>query len=224
MLLVEDDFDLVETVVQYLELEEIECDHATNGRNGLALALENVYRVLLLDIMLPRMDGLEVCQAIRKAGIDTPVLMLTARDTLADKLAGFDAGTDDYMVKPFDMEELVARIRALAGRRSGHVKKLQVGDLVMDLDRRTVTRAGHLLNLRPSGWTLLEFLMRSHPGTVHRRELEQALWQDDPPNSNSLKVHMHHLRRQVDKSFDSPMIETIPGHGFTINANEPEND
>ena len=220
VLLVEDDFDLAETIVQYLELEGIECDHATNGQNGLKLARENHYQVLLLDIMLPRLDGLGLCDALRKEGIDTPVLMLTARDTLADKLAGFEAGTDDYLVKPFDMDELVARIHALAWRRSGQVKLLTVGDLAMDLDRRAVSRAGRPLNLRPSGWILLETLMRAHPRTVHRRELEQALWPDEPPDSNSLKVHLHHLRQQVDKSFDCPIIETIPGHGFALRADK----
>ena len=218
VLLVEDDFDLAETIIQYLEIDGIECDHSFNGQNGLELILENNYDVLLLDIMLPALDGLQICEAARKAGIDTPVLILTARDTLNDKLAGFDAGTDDYLVKPFDMEELVARIRALSQRRSGQMRLLTVGELVMDIDRRTVARSGHILNLRPTGWIILEILMRAYPQVVGKRQLEQKLWPDEIPDSNSLKVHMHHLRQQVDKPFKKPVIATIPNQGFTIHA------
>jgi len=218
VLLVEDDFDLAETIVQYLELDGIECDHAFNGQNGLDLIVENDYDVLLLDIMLPKLDGLQVCESARKAGVDTPVLMLTARDTLNDKLAGFDAGTDDYLVKPFDMEELVARIRSLSRRRSGQMRVLKVGELVMDIDRQVVSRSGQILNLRPTGWVILETLMRAYPQVVSKRQLEQKLWSDEVPDSNSLKVHMHHLRQQVDKPFDYPIIVTIPNRGFAINV------
>ncbi len=216
ILLVEDDFDLAETVIQYLELEGIECDHATNGEAGLNLARENTYDVLILDIMLPRLDGLGICEAVRSDGQDTSVLMLTSRDTLEDKVAGFDAGTDDYLVKPFAMKELVARIKALAKRRSGQVRRLSVGDLVMDLNSREVWRSDKKLKLTPTGWILLETLMRSSPDLITRRHLEQALWNGEPPDSNSLKVHLHKLRQQVDKSFSKSMILTVPGHGFVL--------
>lgn len=149
VLLVEDDRDLAASVADYLALEHISVDHAYNGQAGLNLAKQNHYDVLLLDLMLPRMDGLSVCEQLRSAGVDTPILMLTARDTLEDKIAGFDAGTDDYLVKPFAMEELVIRVRALAKRRSGQVQKLSVADLTMDLDARTITRAGQNVKLPP---------------------------------------------------------------------------
>lgn len=133
MLLVEDSLPLAETVVSYCELEGIVCDFASTGSQGLKLALENDYAAILLDVNLPHMNGLEVCEAIREQGVDTPVLMLTARDTLEDKLAGFDAGTDDYLVKPFELSELVARVRALAKRRSAFAQKLTVGSLELNL-------------------------------------------------------------------------------------------
>ena len=132
-LLVEDNVSLAQTVIAYFDLEGIDCDYASNGSQGLELALLNDYQVILLDINLPRINGLEVCEMIRKQGVDIPVMMLTARDSLEDKLAGFDAGTDDYLVKPFELSELVARVKALFNRRSLHSMKLEVGPLVMVL-------------------------------------------------------------------------------------------
>ncbi|MCO4757818.1 MAG: response regulator transcription factor [Oceanospirillaceae bacterium] len=218
VLLVEDDRDLAASVADYLALEQIDVDHAYNGQAGLTLANTGHYDVLLLDLMLPRMDGLTLCEKLREQGVDTPVLMLTARDTLDDKVAGFRAGTDDYLVKPFAMEELIVRIQALAKRRSGQMRKLQVADLTLDLSARQAERAGKTLKLTPSGWTLLETLMRSSPSVLSKRELEQALWPDDVPDSNALKVHLYHLRQQVDKPFDQALIHTLPGQGFVLKA------
>lgn len=216
VLLVEDDRDLAASVADYLALEQVGCDHAYNGQAGLTLATDNHYDVILLDLMLPRMGGLEVCQRLRGLGIDTPILMLTARDTLDDKVAGFNVGTDDYLVKPFAMLELIVRIQALAKRRSGQARKLQVADLIMDLDARSVSRDGITLKLSPSGFTLLETLMRKSPAVVSRDQLERALWPDDIPESNSLKVHIHHLRQQVDKPFAKALINTLKGQGIVI--------
>ena len=216
LLLVEDDFDLAATIVQYLELEGMVCDHAASGEAGLNLARENKYDVLLLDIMLPRMNGLEVCQALRNTGQDTPILMLTARDTLDDKLAGFRSGTDDYLVKPFDMPELIMRIHALARRKSGQVKILNVLDLTMHLDSKEAFRSKRKLALTPTGWILLETLARLSPAVVSRNKLLQAVWGDEIPESNSLKVHLHKLRRQLDGSKESPMLHTVPGHGYAL--------
>ena len=216
VLLVEDDRDLAASVADYLALEGIDVDHAYNGQAGLTLAASGGYDVLLLDLMLPRMDGLTLCEKLREQGVDTPVLMLTARDTLDDKVAGFRAGTDDYLVKPFALEELIVRIQALAKRRSGQMRKLQVADLTLDLSARQAERAGQALKLTPSGWTLLETLMRSSPSVLSKRELEQALWPDDAPDSNALKVHLYHLRQQVDKPFDQALIHTLPGQGFVL--------
>lgn len=216
ILLVEDDLDLAQTVVQYLELEAIDCDHASNGVTGLNLIRQNRYETILLDLNLPRLDGLSVCQQLRADGNDTPVLMLTARDQLSDKLEGFRVGTDDYLVKPFELPELVARLRALAQRRSGQAQVLRCGDLEMNLQERCASRAGQVLKLSPTGWKLLETLLRASPAVVSRASLEDALWQDDLPDSNALKVHFHHLRKSVDAPFSTTLIQTIPGHGFAL--------
>lgn len=220
VLLVEDDFDLAETVIDYLAIESISCDYASNGVAGQKLLKENDYDVVLLDLNLPRLDGLSLCQGLRTGGNDTPVLMLTARSQLDDKVAGFEAGTDDYLVKPFELRELVVRIHALARRRSGQVQLLCCADLVMNLKEDVVTRAGQKIKLSPTAWQILEALLRAAPETVSKQKLINTVWGDNPPDSNSLKVHLHHLRRAVDESFDLPLIHTIPGRGFSIKKGE----
>lgn len=215
-LLVEDNVQLAKTLIDYLAIVGIDCDYVSNGIAGVKLATANAYHTILLDINLPKMNGLEVCQVLREQGIETPILMLTARDTLADKLAGFDAGTDDYLVKPFQMEELVARVNALANRRSSQTKRFVLGDLVMDLTQKQVSREGKVIEITPTGWIILETLMRRSPNIVSRAELEQAIWQDDVPDTDLLKVHLYRLRQQVDKAFASNLIHTIPNHGFVI--------
>lgn len=220
VLLVEDDLDLAETVEQYLELENIRCDYASNGMAGLQLAKENRYNVLLLDINLPRLDGLNLCQQLRAAGDDTPILMLTARDHLDDKLAGFQAGTDDYLVKPFELQELVVRLQALAGRRSGQVQKLSCGDLEMDFSAKTVMRSGVPVKVSPIGWKLLEALLRASPAVVTRQALEEAVWGDEIPDSDSLKVHLFHLRKAIDAPFPTPLLQTVAGHGFALKGQD----
>jgi DNA-binding response OmpR family regulator len=179
--------------------------------------LSNDYQAILLDINLPRMNGLEVCEVLRNRGVDVPVLMLTARDSLADKLAGFDAGTDDYLVKPFELSELTARVKALAKRRSLLAQQLEVGPLLMDLSLKTACRHGQILSLTPTCWTLLEILMRESPNVVSREKLQNAIWKgSDLPDSNVLKVHLYKLRQQVDKPFSTKLIHTVAAHGFAI--------
>ena len=216
VLLVEDDLDLADTIVQYLELEGICCVHGANGMAGLQFAKEGGYQVLLLDINLPRLDGLTLCEQLRSSGDDTPILMLTARDGLDDKLAGFQAGTDDYLVKPFALQELVVRLEALSRRRSGQVRKLSCADLEMNLTEKTVTRGDITIKLSPTGWRLLEALLRASPEVVSRQDLEEAVWNDDIPDSNSLKVHIFNLRKAIDGPFPIPLLQTITGHGFVL--------
>ena len=216
-LLVEDNVSLAQTVIAYFDLEGIDCDYASNGSQGLELALLNDYQVILLDINLPRINGLEVCEMIRKQGVDIPVMMLTARDSLEDKLAGFDAGTDDYLVKPFELRELVACVKALFNRRSLHSMKLEVGPLVMDLSLKTICREGQKLKLTPTCWKLLEILMRESPNVVSREKMQNAIWTEpDLPDSNVLKVHLYKLRQQVDKPFSIKLIQTVSSHGVAI--------
>lgn len=216
VLLVEDDRDLAETIVQYLELEGVRCDYANNGIGGLQRMAAEDYDALLLDLNLPRLDGLALCERIRERGDDTPVLMLTARDRLQDKLDGFRAGTDDFLVKPFELEELVVRVRALTRRRSGQARLLRCADLEMDLTRRVVRRGGQVLKVSPIGWKLLELLLRESPAAVARERLEQAAWGDEVPPSNSLKVHMHSLRKTIDGDYPVALLHTVSGFGFSL--------
>ena len=217
VLLVEDNRSLAETVISFLKLDDIDCDYAATGSQGLELALSHRYEAILLDINLPRMNGLQVCEALREEGVDVPVLMLTARDTIEDKLAGFDAGTDDYLVKPFEMSELVARVKALSKRRSGQGKRLQVGPLMLNLTTKIAQREGVNLRLTPTCWKILELLMRESPQVVSRSAIEAHVWGDDHlPDTDSLKVHLYRLRQQVDKPFGSSLIHTVAAHGVAL--------
>lgn len=216
VLLVEDDIDLAATVVDYLEIEDIACDHASNGIQGLSLIEANNYQVILLDLNLPKLDGLSVCQKVRENCNDTPILMLTARDSLNDKVAGFDAGTDDYLVKPFEIEELLVRVMALSKRRSGQVSMLVVGPLTLDLKACRASYAGETIKLTPITFKLLEVFMRETAKPVSRSTLMQTIWGDEQPDSNSLKVHIHHLRKQLEKVNASLKIETVAGFGFVL--------
>ncbi|MDG3085774.1 response regulator transcription factor [Vibrio hannami] len=215
-LLVEDDIDLATAVVEYLELEDIQCDHAANGYSGYNLVTKNNYDVLILDLNLPKMSGLEVCEKLRQQGMDIPVLMLTARDTLDDKLTGFSKGADDYLIKPFAMEELIVRARVLARRRSGQVTKLSVSDLTLDLNQKQAFRNNQQLKLSPTALKILEVLMRASPNPVSRESLMQSVWREAQPDSNSLKVHIFNLRKQVDGESERKLVHTIPNQGFAI--------
>lgn len=222
VLLVEDDIDLANGIIDFLALKYIECDYASTGKIGLNLSLSHEFDLIILDINLPQISGFTICNKIREQGIDTPVLMLTAKDTLEDKLTGFDSGTDDYLIKPFDIQELLARIKALGKRRSTQVKKLVLGDFAMDLSLKTATRAGKPIILGNIGWIILETLLRESPNVVTKAELEQAIWYGEPPSSNTLKVHMFRLRDKVDNPFGYPLIHTVPGYGFAMRV-ENEN-
>lgn len=216
VLLAEDNRDLAASVLDYLEMQGFECDYAERGDHALQLVREHTYEVLVLDVMMPGMDGLSLCETLRQNGYNQPVIMLTARDTLEDKLAGFEAGADDYLVKPFDLPELAARIRAISKRKSSAVAKLQVADLEIDLDDHRVSRAGQAIELSPACWKILVALMQASPKVLSRRELENVLWKDSPPDSEALKSHIYTLRKLVDKPFGEPLIHTLRGIGVTL--------
>ena len=218
VILIEDDIDLAAMLIDYLKLESIECDHASNGVASLSLIRnKNNYQVIILDINLPRMNGLSVCETIRSDGIDTPILMLTAKDNIEAKIAGFESGADDYLVKPFAMEELVLRLRALAKRRSGLVNVIEIGDLSVDLPQKKAWRNQQALKLSPITFKLLEILALNSPNPVSREKLMQAVWGDSPPASNSLKVHIHHLRKEIDgDSSQARLIHTDSRLGFSL--------
>lgn len=218
VLLVEDNFDLAASVVKYLELKGVECDYAPSGEAGLNLAKENDYDVILLDIMLPGPSGLDICKNLRGAGQDTPILMLTALDTLDDKQAGFTSGTDDYLVKPFAMPELMMRINALARRKSAQARVLKTIDITMHLDSKEAFRGTRRLKLSPTGWALLEILVRESPDVVSRNKLIQAVWGENSPETNVLKVQIYRLRNQLNGESESEptILHTVSGHGYVL--------
>ncbi len=218
ILLIEDHRDIAEMVFEYLEGQGFSVDYADNGTAGLEFSRENRYDAIVLDVMLPGLDGLEVCRELRAGGgVETPVLLLTARDTLADKLAGFDSGADDYLVKPFDLEELAARLRSLMRRRQRPAAALlQVGDLSVDQRTLKVVRAGQELTVTPIGMKILTLLMQQSPRVVDRRAIERAIWDDLPPDSDALRSHMYNLRKAIDKPFERAMIHTVHSAGFRI--------
>ena len=218
LLLVEDNPDLVENLSEFFEDRNDTVDIAYNGLNGLSFALEKDYDVIILDLMLPGMDGLEVCQRLRQQGRTTPVLMLTARDTLDNIVEGFNSGADDYLVKPFDLPELEVRIKALARRGSGNVTQpvLTVGDLQFDPQTLRITRDDKRIDLPPIPVKILALLMRRSPGVVSREEIEREVWGESLPDSDTLRVHMHVLRTGINKGFDTPLVHTVRGMGYQI--------
>ena len=219
ILLVEDNRSLSEMVGEFLESKGFGVDYAGDGMDGYRLATENSYDVIVLDLMLPRMDGIEVCRKLRtEAKKSTPVLMLTARDTLTDKVSGLDAGADDYLVKPFEIRELEARLRSRVRRYRGAITREThtVGDLTIDLATLKVTRAGRALSLTPIGFRLLTVLARASPRVVSRRDLEREVWGEMPPDSDALRSHLYNLRKAIDRPFDRPLLHTVATAGYRL--------
>lgn len=218
VLIIEDNPDIAANLGDFLEDHGHTVDFAGDGVTGLHLAVVNDFDAIVLDLALPGMDGLEVCRKLREdAGKDTPVLMLTARDRLQDKLAGFETGADDYLVKPFELQEVEARLNVLANRgRRRSRRDLKVGDLSFNLDTLNVVRAGKEIYLNPIGLKLLQCLMEASPNVVSRNDLEMQVWGEEMPDSDSLRVHIHSLRSAIDKPFDSHMIQTRHGIGYRL--------
>lgn len=220
LLVVEDNRNLVANLFEYFEARGCTMDAAPDGTTGLHLATTQEFDAIVLDWMLPRMDGREVLSRLRESGRSTPVLMLTAKDELPDKIAGFRAGADDYLTKPFHLQELEVRLAALVTRAQGRgrSKVLQVGDLVFDAGTLEVRRAGRLLHLYPACRKILETLLQASPAAVTRERLEHALWGDEPPQGDMLRSHIYELRRSVDGPFAVKLIQTLPRVGYRIAA------
>ena len=218
ILVIEDNRDILANVLDYLQLKGFSVDCARDGLSGLHLASTGHYDLIVLDIMLPGIDGYQVAKRLREdARNDVAILMLTARDALDDRLQGLRAGADDYLVKPFALSELVARIDAILRRSQGSRKRLlKVADLAYDLDTLHVTRAGQVLKLNPLAMKLLAILMQKSPAVVRREALEEALWGDDSPDSDSLRSHIHLLRQVLDKPFDKSLLHTLHGVGYRL--------
>lgn len=217
ILVADDDIDILTTIADQLQLQGFSVDCATQGRQVLELAANNHYDVMVLDVMMPGGDGLTACRQLRQSGCRTPVLFLTARDTLDDKISGFEAGADDYLVKPFAIAELQCRIQALSKRTSHQkISRLTLGDLAMDLDQGSASRAGQVLKLNPLQFKLLRYLLIKAPDVVTRQQLEHELWRDSPPDSDALRSHLYQLRRIIDKPFAAPMLENVRGMGYRL--------
>ncbi|OAL76789.1 response regulator transcription factor [Acinetobacter sp. ANC 4779] len=219
VLMVEDHYELASTLCEFLEEHDFVVDHARNLDAARHLLKQRPYHVLLLDINLPDGSGYELCEWLRnQQGMDIPVLMLTARDTLDDKLKGFKSGTDDYLVKPFDFNELVMRVQALIKRSLGEVSnsQIKIHDLVLDPARQHLSRSGQTIELPPIQFKLLKLLMRNSPKVMTKQEIMMELWGDEEPESDALRSHIYNLRKTVDKPFAQKLIHTVSGVGLKV--------
>lgn len=224
VLIVEDNPDIIANLYGFLEPLGYTLDVARTGVAGIARATNARHDAIVLDLSLPGLDGLEVCRRLRKEHrLAIPILMLTARDTVQDKVTGFDAGADDYLVKPYSLPELDARLKALVRRsRHEHVEYvLEFGELRLDTSTGKVSRAGRALALTPTEYKIIAALMKEAPRLLTREALERAVWDDDPPDSDALRTHIHALRQVLDKSFGYQMLITLPGTGYRlVDSNE----
>ena len=219
VLIVEDNPDIAANVRDFLVNRGHVTDTASDGVTGLHFAVVNNYDAIVLDLMLPGIDGIEVCRKLRHDGRkSTPVLMLTVRDTLPDKLKGFDSGADDYLVKPFALQELEARLHVLVRRATNDSSQdvLCVADIELNQQTLRCIRAGQLINLSPIGLRILTLLMRETHRVVTHRQLIAEIWRGSPPDSDSLRAHMHILRSAIDQSFAVPLLHNIRGIGYRL--------
>jgi two-component system, OmpR family, response regulator len=219
VLVVEDDAKIASFVASGLEQAGFAVDHADNGEDGLHLALAEPYDAAVIDIMLPRLDGLALIEKMRQQGINTPVIILSGKRSLNDKIRGLQTGSDDYLIKPFAFSELLARVQALIRRSSGSVEptRLTVGDLSMDLLKRQVIRCGRTIDLQPMEFKLLEYLMRQTERVVSKTMILEHIWNYTfDPQTNVVDVLVCRLRNKVDRDFDQKMIQTIRGVGYVL--------
>jgi len=226
ILLVEDNNNLALNITQYFESKDYVTDYAADGVAALSLALSETYDVIIIDIMLPRMDGFSLCQKFRdKKGTRTPVIMLTARDREQDKLKGFSVGADDYLVKPFSLPELEARIIALVRRTAQAATggdNLVVADLVYNPDTMRFKRGDASLTLMPVPHKILVLLLQNANRVVTRREIEREIWNDEPPDSEVLRSHIYAIRNEINKHSSIKLLHTIRGTGYLLGESETE--
>ena len=223
ILVVEDEEKLARTLQRGLKEEGHAVDVALDGEEGEYLAEVNEYDLIILDVLLPKKNGITVCRELRERGINTPILMLTAKDAVEDKVRGLDAGADDYLTKPFSFEELLARVRALL-RRASDVKTpiLRIADLELDPMSRRVTRAGKPIKLTSKEYALLEYMMRNPNRVLTRMRIGEHVWDMNfDPESNVIDVYISHLRAKIDRGFDKPLIHTIRGQGYMLSEEPP---
>ena len=222
ILIADDEQGIAKALKVILEKNKFAVDAVFNGTDALDYIMSTPYDAIVLDIMMPGLDGLTVLKRAREAGIKTPVMLLTAKSEISDRVAGLESGADDYVIKPFSLLELNARVEALlrraglSGMTAGASKKLQVGPLVLDPDALSVEREGKSLRLNPTCFRILTVLMRASPRVVSREELESKVWSDGAPISDSLRSNLYLLRQALDKPFNVPMLKTHPGAGWSV--------
>ncbi|MDQ6968602.1 MAG: response regulator transcription factor [Mariprofundaceae bacterium] len=223
ILVVEDEERVAQFIQKGLKEEGHAVDVSYDGEDGGFLAEVNDYDLILLDVMLPKKNGISVCREIRARGIVTPVLMLTARDSVEDRVRGLDAGADDYLVKPFAFEELLARVRALLRRQSdSKTPTLQLADLELDPITRLVTRSGKAIRLTTKEYSLLEYLLRNANKVLSRTLIGEHVWDMNfDPESNVIDVYISHLRNKIDKGYDVPLLHTMRGQGYLLSVDSP---
>jgi len=223
ILVVEDEERVAQFIQKGLKEEGHAVDVSYDGEDGGFLAEVNDYDLIILDLMLPKKNGLQTCKEIRDHGVNTPVLMLTARDSVEDKVRGLDAGADDYLPKPFAFEELLARVRALLRRQSeSKTPTLKIADLELDPMSRQVTRSGKPIRLTTKEYALLEYLLRNPKKVLSRTLIGEHVWDMNfDPESNVIDVYVSHLRTKVDKGFEPPLIHTLRGQGYILSDDPP---
>lgn len=217
--MIEDHHDIADMVCEYMEACEYIMDYAADGVTGLHLAVTGDYDAIILDLMLPGIDGIDLLNKLRsEANRSTPVLILTARDTLTDKITGLEAGADDYLVKPFEIRELEARVKALIRRDRGQItpETLQIADLVFNTGTMEVKRGAVKIKLTPIGLKILRILMQQSPRVVSRRNLERQIWGDILPDSDTLRSHMYNMRKCLDRPFNVQLLHTVQNSGYRV--------
>lgn len=220
ILLIEDEPKTVQSLKRGLEENNYEVEVAYDGLMGKQLATRNSYQLIVSDIIIPGMNGIELCKELRSLGIQTPILMLTALSTTDDKLIGFEAGADDYLAKPFDFKEFMARVKALIKRSNQTLLDSQVlkfADLELDLNSKLVTRSGQKINLTAKEFQLLEYLMKNQEKVISKMEIAENIWEvEDENSSNLIEVYVNYLRKKVDKNFPTKLIHTQFGMGYIL--------
>ena len=220
ILLIEDEPKTVQSLKQGLEENNYDVSIAYDGHIGKQLALAHTYQLIVSDIIIPGINGLELCRELRRLGIQTPILMLTALSTTDDKLNGFEAGADDYLPKPFDFKEFLARVKALIKRSNQTILDAQVlkfADLEMDLNSSLVSRAGQMIHLTSKEFQLLEYFLRNQEKVISKAEIAENIWEvEDENSSNLIEVYVNYLRKKVDKGFSSKLIHTQFGMGYIL--------
>ena len=218
ILVIEDEKKIADFIKRGLKEEGYAIDVAYDGQEGHFLAKTNDYDLILLDLMLPKLDGIALCKKLKSEGIVSPIIMLTAKSAVKDKVTGLDAGADDYLTKPFAFEELLARVRAILRKKeTRHTTKLQVADLVLDLVTHKVTRAGREIELTAKEYALLEYFMRSAGSIITRTMISEHVWNVDFDTfTNVIDVYVNYLRNKVDSGFDKKLIHTVRGRGYLL--------